>query len=46
VVVVDVLSEEAGVCWGDFLWRETLLHWSMFVVTSSCLCFFGGLGVY
>ncbi|AES98444.1 transmembrane protein, putative [Medicago truncatula] len=41
-----VLGEEAGVGWGDFLWKQPLLHGSMFVVTSSCLCFLGGLGVY
>jgi len=46
VVVVGVLSEEAGVCWGDFLWKQPLLHGFMFVVTSFCLCFLGGLGFF
>jgi hypothetical protein len=46
VLVVGVLSEEAGACWGDFLWKKPLLHGFMFVVPSSCLCFFSGLGVY
>jgi len=41
-----VLGEEAGAGWGDFLWKQPLLHGSMFVVTSSCLCFLGGLCVY
>jgi len=27
------------VCWGDFLWRQPLLHESMLVITISCWCF-------
>jgi len=46
VVVVGVLSEEAGACYVDFLWKQPMLHGSMFVVTSSYLCFLGGLSVY
>jgi hypothetical protein len=46
VVVVSILSEEAGACSGDFLWKQPLLHGSLFVVSSSCLCFLGGLGVF
>jgi len=30
------LGEEACVCWGDFFWRQPLLHGSMVVVASSC----------
>ena len=33
------LGEEIGVYWGDFFWRQLLLHMSMVVVASSCLLF-------
>jgi hypothetical protein len=33
------LGQEPGVCWGDFFWRQSLLHGSMVVVASSCLHF-------
>ena len=41
MVVVSILSEEAGACSGDFLWKQPLLHGSLFVVTSSGFVPFG-----
>ena len=41
-----VLGEEVGVCWGDFFWKQSLLHRSMFVITSSWLCFLGVLSLF
>ena len=46
VVGVMMYGGGSGACWGDFLWKQPLLHGSMFVVTSSSLCFLDGLGVY